>query len=297
MLETIGEYFKNLGSVISSFTVFDFFDICLVTALMYSVIKFIRQTRAFQLVKGLVLLVIVYGVTSLLNMQASTYIMNRLFSDALIVLIFIFQPEIRHALESMGRSSLYRAGLLKRSADGTGSLRMSSVTESLCRACSDMSDKKIGALIVCERDTMLGEIAETGSTLDAVVTAEMLENIFYPKAPLHDGAAIIRGDRIEAAGCILPLTDDPLTSDLGTRHRAAVGVSERSDAMVIVVSEETGAISVAVGGILKRNISDGALREKLTDYFEKRNDVEDSLPVKVIRRLKKLSGKKSSEQK
>ena len=282
MLNTITEYFQNLASVISSFTIFDFLDICLVAVLLYSAIKFIRQTRAFQLVKGLVLLLIAYFVIDMLNMQASTYILSRLFSDVVLVLIFIFQPEIRHALESFGRSKISRSGLLGSHDPGLDEKELRNSIECICRACSDMSDKKIGALIVCEKETRLGEITATGSTLDALVTTEMLENIFYPKAPLHDGAAIIRDGRVAAAGCILPLTDNALSSELGTRHRAAVGMSERSDALVIVVSEETGAISVAQTGHLNRGISDGALREKLTNYFVPQSDDEDKTFFKKI---------------
>ncbi|MCQ2463598.1 MAG: diadenylate cyclase CdaA, partial [Clostridia bacterium] len=203
----------------------------------------------------------------LLNMQASSYIMSRLFKDIVLVLIFLFQPEIRHALESVGRSRFSGAGFLSSVRDGLSDNDIPQAIEHICKACSDMSDKKIGALIVYEKETMLGEIISTGSTLDAVVSAEMIENIFYPKAPLHDGAAIIRGNRVAAAGCILPLTDNSLSSELGTRHRAAVGMSEKCDAAIIVVSEETGGISLAMSGRLKRNISDGQLRELLTNYL------------------------------
>lgn len=287
MLDTINEFFRNLASVISSFTIFDFLDICLVAVLLYNVIKFIRQTRAFQLVKGLVLLLIVYFVIGMLNMQASTYIMSRLFNDVVIVLIFLFQPEIRHALESVGRSKISRSGFLGSHSQRLDDKELQNTIECICRACSDMSDKKIGALIVCEKETMLGEITATGSALDALVTTEMLENIFYPKAPLHDGAAVIRAGRVAAAGCILPLTDNTLSSELGTRHRAAVGMSEKSDAIVVVVSEETGAISVASGGMLSREISDGVLREKLTNYFMYRKDEEDKSLLKRVFKSRK----------
>ena len=260
----------------STFTVYDFLDICLVTVLLYNVIKFIRQTRAFQLVKGFVVLLVAYFVIDLFNMQASSYIMSRLFKDIVLVLIFLFQPEIRHALESVGRSRFSGASFLNSLRDGLNDGDITQAIDHICKACADMSDKKIGALIVYEKETLLGEIIGTGSTLDAIVSAEMIENIFYPKAPLHDGAAIIRSNRVAAAGCILPLTDNSLSSELGTRHRAAVGMSEKCDAAIIVVSEETGAISLAMSGRLKRDISDGQLRELLTNYLVDKNPENNS---------------------
>lgn len=269
MRETISEFLKNVVSLFASITIFDILDICLVAFIVYSAIKFIRQTRAFQLVKGIVLLLIIYGAVRLLNMQATAYIMNRVFNDVVLVLLLLFQPEIRSVLESMGRKRLgFNSSL-------TETEETEEVIMSICKACSDMSDKKIGALIVFEKDTLLGEIANTGSKIDAIVTEEIIENIFYPKAPLHDGATIISNNRVVAAGCILPLTQNSLSSELGTRHRAAVGMSEQGDSMIVVVSEETGAISVASHGMLKRGISPGELRERLTNYLvpESSNDV------------------------
>lgn len=261
MREAFSEFFKNVVSLFSSITVFDLLDICLVAFIVYSAIKFIRQTRAFQLVKGIILLLIAYGAVRLLNMQASAYIMSRIFNDVVLVLLLLFQPEIRHVLESVGRKKIsFNSGLSETE-------EISDSITAICRACSDMSDKKIGALIVFEKDTLLGEIINTGSKIDALVTEELIENIFYPKAPLHDGAAIISGNRVVAAGCILPLTQNSLSSELGTRHRAAVGMSEQGDSMVVVVSEETGAISVASHGMLKRGISHGELRESLMNYI------------------------------
>lgn len=261
MWEKISEFFMNVVSLFASITVFDILDIFLVAFIVYNAIKFIRQTRAFQLVKGIALLLIAYGVVRLLNMQASAYIMSRIFNDVVLVLLLLFQPEIRNVLESMGRRKLgFNSGLSE-------SEEAQEAISSVCKACSDMSDKKIGALIVFEKDTFLGEIINTGSKIDAIVTEEIIENIFYPKAPLHDGAAIISDNRVVAAGCILPLTQSSLSSELGTRHRAAVGMSEQGDSMVVVVSEETGAISVASNGMLKRNISPGELRERLTNYL------------------------------
>lgn len=276
MQEFIAETFKNIVSLFSSFSIFDFLDICLVAFIVYNVIKFIRQTRAFQLVKGIVLLMFIYFVIRTLNMQASTYFMSRLFEDAVLVLVLLFSPEIRHVLESMGRRKFSFNKDVQKDEE-----TVATVTK-VCKACSDLSDQRVGALIVFERDSILSEIINTGSKIDAIVSEEMIGNIFYPKAPLHDGAAVIRDNRIIAAGCILPLTQNSLSSELGTRHRAAVGMSEQGDAVVIVVSEETGAISLASHGMLKRNVSPGELRELLTNYFVKENQNEPSFLKKYF---------------
>lgn len=257
MAADISELFKNFLSLLSSFSFFDFLDICLVTFILYNVIKLIRQTKAIQLVKGIVVLGIMYFVVKALNMQVTGYILSRVFADVVLVMLLLFQPEVRHVLESMGRK---RFGV-------RGFEQTDETITAVCKACSNMSDKKVGALIVFEKETLLGEISDSGNKIDALVTAEMLGNIFYPKAPLHDGAALVRDNRIVSAGCILPLTNDSLSSDLGTRHRAAVGLSQQSDAVIVVVSEETGAISVAYQGLLERAISPGRLREILIQHF------------------------------
>ena len=210
-------------------------------------------------------------------------------SNLLLVLVVIFSPEIRHALESVGRSSVSKIGLfsIKNSEAILNQDKANKMIDAVSRACSDMSDEKIGALIVIEKETLLGQIIETGTTVDAEITPEILGNIFFPKAPLHDGAAIIRNYRICAAGCILPLTknNSDVSSALGTRHRAAIGMSEQSDALVIVVSEETGSISVAEKGRLKRDISGGDLRELLTEQFSL--EVEEKGLLKNIRKGRK----------
>ncbi len=268
MQEFFSEVFKNIVSLISAFTIFDFLDICLVAFIVYNAIIFIRQTRAFQLVKGIVLLLVIYAAIRALDMQASTYFMSRLFDDVVLVLLVLFQPEIRHVLESVGRRKFSFNKDVRKSEEVSETITVVS------RACSDLSDKKVGALIVFERDSILSEIINTGSRIDAVVSEEMIGNIFYPKAPLHDGAIVISDNRIVSAGCILPLTQSSLSSELGTRHRAAVGMSEQGDAVVVVVSEETGAISLANHGFLKRNISPGELRELLVNCFIKEKQSE-----------------------
>lgn len=268
------ENLKNMLSLVSSFSVSDFLDICLVTFIIYNVIKLIRQTKAIQLVKGIVFLGAIFVAVKAMNMQVTSYILSRVFADVVLVMLLLFQPEIRRVLESMGKKRFGSRGTALEEADET--------ITAVCKACSNMSDKKVGALIVFEKDTLLGEIADSGNKIDALATSEMIGNIFYPKAPLHDGAAIIRNNRVVSAGCILPLTHDSLTSDLGTRHRAAVGLSEQSDAVIVVVSEETGAISVAYQGKLRRNLSPGELRETLLHHFVNEDKGEQSVFNKLF---------------
>lgn len=287
MLEQFSTYFEQIKRAIFSFnSIGDFFDVILVAFVIYSAIKLIKDTRAFQLVKGVILLAAVYFVVSLLDMEASKYLLGLLFGNLLIILVIIFSPEIRHALESVGRSSVSNISIfnLKNRDEKAIQESIKKSINSVCRACSDMSDKQIGALIVFEKDTMLGEISKTGTSLDASVTPELICNIFFPKAPMHDGAVIIKDGRVVSAGCILPLTGhNNLSSELGTRHRAAIGMSESSDAIVVVVSEETGMISVAEKGVLNRGISGGDLREILTKSFVKENDKENSKIKKILR--------------
>ncbi len=284
---TFAETIDEIGKAILGFnSISDVLDVLLVAFVIYSVIKLIRETRAIQLAKGFVLLVVLYAVVYLLNMQVSSYMLSIVFSNILIVLVVIFSPEIRHALESVGRSSVSNFNFfgLKNSAELRRQEEMLAMINAVTKACADMSDKRIGALMVFEKDTILGEIINTGTHIDAEISAEMLGNIFYPKAPLHDGAAVIRNARVCAAGCILPLTQNhDVSSELGTRHRAAIGMSEQSDALIVVVSEETGGISVAMKGNLRRNLSSGDLRETLTENFIKSEDSEENFFKKLLK--------------
>lgn len=285
---------EEIGKAILSFnSLADVLDVLLVAFVIYSAIKLIRETRAIQLAKGFVLLVLIYAVVYLLQMQVSTYMFSMIFSNILLVLVIIFSPEIRHALESVGRSSVSNFNFFgfKNSEDIRNQEEQIKMINAVTKACADMSDKKIGALMVFEKESILGEIIQTGTTVDAEVSAELIGNIFYPKAPLHDGAAVIRKSRVAAAGCILPLTqNNNVSSELGTRHRAAIGMSEHTDALVVVVSEETGGISVAQKGTLRRNLSSGDLRELLMQNFVKSEREEDS-------RLKKLlKGRQKHEE-
>lgn len=280
------EAFEQLKKAIFSFdSISDFLDIILVAFVIFSIISLIRETRAIQLAKGLIILVCIYAFVSFVEMEVSKFILNFIFNNLFIIIVIIFAPELRHILERMGKSTISKFNIfnLKNKLDLEKQEDTIKSINNVCKACADMSDKKIGALIVFEKESLLGEITKTGTSVDAKVTTELIENIFFPKAPMHDGAIVIKDGRVAAAGCILPLTsNNDLSSELGTRHRAAIGMSESSDAIVAVVSEETGAISVAENGNLMRNVSDGVLREILITNFVKTNK-EDKKIKKILR--------------
>lgn len=273
--ENTADFFSKIPSI--NFRVTDILDICLVAFLIYNGIKLIRDTRAFQLVKGLLLLGVGYFVINALNMEASSYIFEFIFKNIFIILVILFRQEIRHVLEKVGTSKLSN---LSHFLKGGISEKYKVVNEAIIeisKAVQRMSDSKTGSLIVMEKELLLGDVIETGKEVDAKITHELVGNIFFPNSPLHDGAAIVRDGRLLCAGCVLPLSkNSELSSDLGTRHRAALGMSEQSDAMVIVTSEETGTISVAVEGELIRNLSEAELREELIDYILDDVDTEAS---------------------
>ncbi len=267
-------FFEKLVSIFSTYSwISDTLDILLITFIFFSVLKMIRDSRALTFAKGLIVLGLVYGVVLLLNMQASAYLFSRLFDNILLILIVIFAPEIRKLLENMGTTKAFTSIRTLFASSSSQKViayneNVNTVVNEICRAAADMSDKKIGALMVFEKNTPLGEIVQTGTVVDATISSEMIGNIFYPKSPLHDGAAIIRNCKLYAAGCILPLTTKTdISSQLGTRHRAAIGMSEQSDAMVLVISEETGGITIVEGGKLHQNLSDGDAREMLLSFL------------------------------
>ncbi len=270
--QTIGE---NATKLISSVRWYDILDIVIVTLAIYYFIKVLRQTRAIHLVKGIAFFAVMYFVVSALNMSTSSYLFSRLFNDIVIVLVILFHPEIRHAIETFGRGDFKKFSLFSPKNTLISEEQYRTSCSYIAKAASEMSDSKTGALIVIEGKSPLGEIISTGSVIDAQISIPIIENVFFPKSPLHDGALIIRKNRAYAAGCILPLTQINISRELGTRHRAALGMSEHSDALVVVVSEETGSISVAKDGVLTRDVAPSELLEKLTDYLI--NDVNDGI--------------------
>ncbi|MGN0547414.1 MAG: diadenylate cyclase CdaA [Acutalibacteraceae bacterium] len=266
LFENITDFFSKLPSL--EFKITDFLDICLVAFILYNGIKLIRETRAFQLAKGLLLLGVAYLLIYQLDMQASSYIFRVIFQNIFIVLIILFQQEIRQVLERVGKSRFSNLSFLIKGNDTANIEMVSDAIIEIAKAVQRMSESKTGSLIVMEKEMLLGEVIKTGTAVDAKITHELIGNIFYPKAPLHDGAAIVRNGRLICAGCVLPLTkNNDISSDLGTRHRAAIGMSEQSDAMIVVTSEETGVISVAFKGELIRNLTESKLRELLMDYL------------------------------
>ena len=250
------------SNILSGFGPSSVLDILVVAFLIYKVLGFIRDSRAQQLVKGLGLLMVAFLLSDVLHLYVLNWILRGTMTVGLIAVIVLFQPELRRGLERMGRGGIFgRSGQLDKS-------KAKKVTDEFVEAIDAFSSTKTGALIVIEREVSLGDIAETGTILDAELTAEALGNIFYKGAPLHDGAVIIRDDRIYAAGCVLPLTASlELSRDLGTRHRAAIGITENSDAVVLIVSEENGVISVARGGRLKRFLDSKELEKVLLNLY------------------------------
>ena len=257
----------SLLSVIKTMGIVDFIDIALLTYIIYLLLKLIRETRAGQLIKGIVLLVGAYVICNYIQLKAVTYLIKQTIDIGLIAVLILFQPELRRALEKVGRT---RMGLkMFGFGDSRTDLqeRWSVAVEAICDSCVELSATCTGALIVIERQVRLGEQIETGTLLKARPSKEIFGNIFYPKTPLHDGAVIMRDGIILAAACFLPKPQKEalVNKKLGSRHRAAIGMSENSDAIVIVVSEETGQISIAVDGVLTRDYTHERLKTFLTN--------------------------------
>lgn len=265
----ISSWLSTIGAIIKTFRFSDAVDIVLVAIIIYGLFNLLRQTRAAQLVKGLIILLVAYALSALFDLTMINVILTTVFEFAVIILVIVFQPELRRMLEHLGRSNISNNSIF---SAFTGS---DDDTTVLTKAISDVADAatvfshtKTGALIVFERQTMLSDIASSGTQLNSDTSVALLSNIFFNKAPLHDGACIIREGKILSAGCILPLTDDKhLAASLGTRHRAAIGMSEESDAVVVVVSEETGTVSVAVKGQLIRDLDRKNLFDKLSELI------------------------------
>lgn len=265
-LDKISEFFLNyILEPLKHIGVIDVIDILLLTVLIFGVYRFIRKRRAGKLAVGLLFIVLMTAVSSLLGMRAIGLVLTNFYQVGIIAILIVFQPELRAALEKVGNTSIISR--IKKIASSENRRYIAFVNESvenICNAVFDMSRDKVGALIVIERETKLGEYIDTGVKLNAALSEELLKNIFFKNAPLHDGAVIIRDLRVCAAGCFLRISEqEGLDSELGTRHRAAIGVSEVSDAAVIVVSEETGTVSLATDGSLKRGLDRETLKREL----------------------------------
>lgn len=268
---------------LSTISFWDVVDILIVAYLFYKVLELVRKTSSYNLAKGLLVLLIVLWLSgpSVFNLTMINFILRKAFEIGFIALVIIFQPELRKLLSKMGSRNFY--GIFSPKVQANSEME-SAITQTVL-ACESMSKTKTGALIIFERSVKLSDIMTTGTMIDAEITAELLKNIFYPKAPLHDGALIVRNARIASAGCVLPLTAKTnLSKDLGMRHRAGIGASEVSDAVTVVVSEESGGISVAVEGMLKRNLSVAMLEQILRKELVT-EDAKKSSALEVFSRL------------
>ena len=293
IFKVIQSWFTQFILVMKSSDIMDLLDIIIVAFIIYKLVQIVRQTRAKQLIYGVLIIVGAWAVSSWLDMIALHSMLNIVIGQGVIALAVIFQPEIRSALELVSRTNISLLGKKAKSADFTA---IESSIEAVSRACQSFQSTRTGAIIVFEHKTRLGDIIKTGTVIDADTTTELLGNVFYPKTPLHDGAAIIRDGRLYAAGCILPLTqNNNLKKELGTRHRAAIGMSENSDAVVVVVSEETGIISVAMNGKLQRDFNVVTLRELLSR--ELLSDFADDDDRSIIGRIKTIGGNKNDANK
>ncbi len=276
--------------ILRSIRVQDVLDILIVAYLVYKLIDLLRETRAGQLIKGVLGIILVYVLAKAFQLRAVSAIIRYLITYGVFALLIIFQPELRKMLERLGRTRFSLAQLRKTLNNLGGSANsfeyssnMMRCINAICDSCAMLSKERIGALIVIERSTRLGDIIATGTLVDANPTAELIKNIFFPNSPLHDGAMVIREGRIHAAGCFLPLSNNyDISRTLGTRHRAALGMSEVSDALIVIVSEETGAISVAKDGKLNLRLTVNSLNsilcdELLSEYQENKGGPMDTV--------------------
>lgn len=300
VLDTVYTIWNQFIYTISNLRIFDIIDILIIAFIVYKAIEFLRETRAGQLVKGVVLLLALYAFAIAFNLAVLRWLLSAVFGSAIVAIAIIFQPELRRFLERVGQTNI---GNLQ--SGNSESEAIIDAVDKICRSAGQMQKTKTGALIVFERKTQLGEIINTGTVVDAAVSESLVNNIFFPKSPLHDGAVIVRDGRIYAASCILPLTQSTaFSSQLGTRHRAAIGMTENSDAIVLIVSEETGTISIAFNGQITRNYTTESafeeIKEKLVNDSEQEKDsifkriIKKILPIKYKNGL--ASEKKEEEK-
>lgn len=278
------DYLDNMLGYIRTASITDAIDILIVAFLIYKVMKLLKDTSAARLIKGVFIVLIVMQVAKVLRFNTISYVLNQTINIGVIALVIIFQPELRRMLEQVGKGKVV-SDLLSSTREREEDAVETCIIQTTA-ACEAMSWSRTGALIVFERVEKLSEIAKNGTLVDAAPSAELIKNIFYPKSPLHDGAMIVRNGRILSAGCVLPLSgNQTLSKELGTRHRAAVGMSEVSDSVLVVVSEETGSISVAIGGMLKRHLAPETLEKVLrTELMPQEEDTTGSKGKRVLKK-------------
>ena len=282
-MTAIQNFFQNLLYQIPKIGISDIIDILVVSFLIYTVLRLVRSSSAARVAWTVLVLLIATWLTSVFDLYACNWILNKILELGFISLVVIFQPEIRRAMERFGGKFFLNLvdPASKKSVE-------ESAIEATVSACDIMSKERVGVLLIFERSVSLEEYFKTGTLIDAKVTEQLLRNLFFPKASLHDGAVIVRGGRIAAAGCVMPLSENThLSSDLGTRHRAGIGTSEVSDAVVVIVSEETGTISVAIGGMLKRHLAPQTLEKLLSNELMTNDDAKRSLLDRLRARIAK----------
>lgn len=274
------EIFTN---IISGVGIKDVIDIAIIAFVVYKVLGFIRETRAEQLVKGILILVLATFLSDKLNLYTLNWLLVNTMTIGVVALLIVFQPELRRALEYLGRSKFISKPFARIDKE-----KAKAITSVISKTMAYFSANKIGALIILEGETTLSDIAETGTQMESEISLELLRNVFYSGAPLHDGAVLIRGDRITAAGCVLPLTaNKTLSKDLGTRHRAGLGITENSDAIALIVSEESGIISIAVDGKLSRFLDIKTVEKTILNvYFREIEQTKQRKPLKNLFRRK-----------
>jgi diadenylate cyclase len=279
----------DITNILRTITIPDIIDILCLTFIVYKLIKLIRETRAGQLIKGIMLIVIAYLVCNAFKLKTLSFLLEKAFNIGTIAILVMFQPELRRALEKVGRTSIPQINQLF-GFEMSDSIRVQWIVaiDEICEACEELSATATGALIVMERQTRLGEQIDTGVIMNAAPTKELFGNIFYPKTPLHDGAVIMREGMILAAACFLPKPqkEELINIKFGSRHRAAIGMSENSDAVVIIVSEETGTISIAENGEITRNYNKESLKKILKEKFVPEIKTDDKSRRQSVRRSK-----------
>lgn len=283
----LADFFETIKTGVLRFTIGDAIDILLIAIIIYSLLKVTSGTRASQVLKGLGAFILLAWLCDLLGLSAISWLLGSFVNAGILLVVIIFQPELRRALEQMGRGKFFDINFNLNNQE-PGGFEIKELEDAIL----SMSKSKTGALMVFENKTGLKDVIESGKVLNAQVSTELIENIFFPNSPLHDGAMIIEGRTIVAAGCFLPLSDNKdLSSELGTRHRAALGISEVSDAKVIIVSEETGVISLASEGTLTRYLDRKALREALEEIYGVRG--QNSKRIRIINHKSKAGGQES----
>lgn len=282
-MEAIINFFKEFAALVPTIQIMDIVDILVVAFVIYKIILMLQTTSSARIAKSIVIILLLTALTSVLHMYLMNYLLDKILEIGLLALVIMFQPELRRMLEKLGSKSFREILSTKQEQRN-----IDYVISETVKACEIMSRERTGVLIVFERTSSLEDYQKTGTVVDARVSSELLRNIFFTKASLHDGAVIIRNERIAAAGCVLPLTENRnISSDLGTRHRAGIGMSEVSDAVVVIVSEETGTISVAISGMLKRHLAPQTLEKLLLNELAPKEELKTRNPLKLLRKQRK----------